>query len=711
MLYIFLVARTWGKYPLDPLDKGLFVIMEQLSHHLNFRETDFSIKKILNYAADRKKLLEIFDPQKQKPDNVLVKQDLTTKTFNSFKEKIKNKKDKINPSFIMLFLMSHGFENGEFLLAVKRNKNEEPAGPCCGEGKSEDGHTLSGDCLGRHIITDVVKRVCEYYPDKPKIFVIQTCRGKESDATLSGKADSRLTSSRTKTKRSDEIFIPAECPHTLVLHACVEQTASWVLPNYSDHTEPSNKGNCNLPEGGSLLIQNFCKSLVELKNSKEQYNLLVEEVQRKEMSAEQTLQEYRENITGGWILNICQRTTALVTNCLLVKLVLPYTALGTLLRNDEINQELVQKFEDTLKRHENYSKYPPAVRYIKTASERHGGVNRVPILEYLWYNVRRLTPSGKLNVSKISDIDKANLQEKLDVILEELKAPFELIEELMSRKEEPEENRNEITEKEKHELRDEFESCLQAYRRSTLDVNAAIRVIEESKVNKPNNGFQMLLYLQQTYHLTADDKPVLQITDMKEARRLNLQRDLDKILAEIKSPFGPLKELVTREKRFDLTAEEELEQIKEFATCLKFYQNVSLSPNTVQVVIEHYEGSQPKNQLCVLRYLQQRYNSERNADDKQVLEISDMEEEQRSRLQACLDEMVAELQGHGDYSKQQPHICSTLSKFLSCIDIMESQDKYLKQCKKLRKLTQMKKTVKHKIRKAKQKLADLHEKS
>ncbi|XP_067930166.1 uncharacterized protein [Watersipora subatra] len=309
------------EYPIDKSAKGLFVIVRQQTHQLNFHplspknECDWGLKSELKYAADEERIKKVFAwnfPQDE--SEWLIRLNLENSEadpknhltcFDSFMEYV-CRNDRATPKFILFFLLSHGFENGVFLLAAKGvtiNGQRIPKMQCC---SGEDTHRLVDKCFARSISRDIICKLSKRYPDIPKLCVIQTCRG-GAEENLQGSVSPPPTIRPSAT----ELFI-ADQSDTLVFRASVESYKAYV-------------------ENGSLLIKSFCDAVSELQQNCRSYHNLLKTIGKNNPCLESYLRDHREDLIGGWAMNICQRATALVTNRLLVTITLSDTSLGRLL--------------------------------------------------------------------------------------------------------------------------------------------------------------------------------------------------------------------------------------------------------------------------------------------------------------------------------------------------------------------------------------------
>ena len=163
--------------------KGLFVIIRNNSF-------PFDADNPLNDRPDQRRILSTFKLLKEdeRPKkNVIIGEDLreievaydhnapprrnrkqvTNISFESFMDMVTNdykNMENHSPSFVMFFLMSHGYSGGQFLLSYDKPEDEKNA--------------------LKSVPEDIIKPIQEAYKQIPKIFVIQTCRGGDVRAAL-----------------------------------------------------------------------------------------------------------------------------------------------------------------------------------------------------------------------------------------------------------------------------------------------------------------------------------------------------------------------------------------------------------------------------------------------------------------------------------------------------------------------------------------------
>ena len=434
--------------------KGRFVVIKQVTHNLHYHPTnayDYNWKnrEPLNYEDDWKELKKTFklEPELQMPGGKVVRvlgEDLTNtpapntgeptdNTFDKFMDDVCKYDEENPPEFVMFFLMSHGFENGDFLLASKGqtiNRQEISDPPCC-RNEPNKRHSRQGPCFARNVFKDVIKRICDAYPREiPKIFIIQCCRGSEKE-NIEGVGQPLVISNPS----DNELFIP-DYPNTLVLRASVE---GYVAHVKRQSATGSNRVN------GSLLIQYLCKAITDLMDTdipeyKNLLSIIEQKISEQEDKTEQSvvdqqrqllrsLKERREDLTGGWIMNICQRTTALVANYLFVEVILNRNELGRLvgltyekapaeLRLPKYRQEFPKALEDYKQENPNLAENADQIKLYCSS----GRWNSWHVFWYMWLNVRS-DPGGKDYLVKSMPTEQKeakSLQEALDAIIEDI---------------------------------------------------------------------------------------------------------------------------------------------------------------------------------------------------------------------------------------------------------------------------------------------------
>ncbi|XP_067938964.1 uncharacterized protein [Watersipora subatra] len=297
------------EYPID--GKGVFVVMKLCQH---FFKKPWDKLSTLDYDTDKDSILETFNLTLYSP-NLLYAENLTNENssnnnfdrfMDTFSQQLEEK-DEANkePSFVMFVLMSHGLVNGGVLLSTPESEKNR-VDPCDCEP-----HTGTGECYVRYISTHIMKKVCDVYGHLsiPKIFVIQTCRGDERGVILANGVDTRISRLNGVAPSELELFIlnTSDC---FLFRPCLEGHGSWAGVEGSKF--------------GSFFIKHFCQALKQLRESA---NHSAEN--RKKLSGVRGSKDCphpferllslanEENMEGGWLVNICQRTTELVTNWLI----------------------------------------------------------------------------------------------------------------------------------------------------------------------------------------------------------------------------------------------------------------------------------------------------------------------------------------------------------------------------------------------------------
>ena len=413
------------EYPVTDQSRGLFVIIKQLKHRLHYVpdnqfDFDWSTRPQLDYNPDEKSILDVFKLKKQTDEhdrspNLFIGQDLTSidggNSFEDFMETVVAYREQ-NPEFLMFFLMSHGFENGQFLLASQGVEGErgkiKSRGRCCLAEKKQK-HKLRDECQARHQHS-VIDKMCANFPNIPKIFVFQCCRGSRGDITEKDKADSEYVPLH---QSSTELFVSNQ-PDTFVFSACIEGNASYVRR-----------------ECGSLLIQEFCNVLEQLKKENQSHEELLIALGDEKADVLTCVEKRREDVIGGWLMNVCQRTANLVTNTTFVEINLSGTKLGRILNpvetyyeirspSNDVRAKLFQSFLTLLDKYKRNSRQPDVVKTITAACKDHNKVNGLHILQYLWIHVRSTTKRYQLKLSKMNDEQMADLEQKLDTLIDEI---------------------------------------------------------------------------------------------------------------------------------------------------------------------------------------------------------------------------------------------------------------------------------------------------
>ena len=313
-------AQRGREYPLN--GRGMFVIIQNTKFNYTHRGTDWSKETILDYPSDVRNIRDTFQLENAEVDIVRAanltpssQNDDYEKEFDGFlKTKVigEGERNPQKPAFLMFFLMSHGLQDGEFLLADTSGAGR----PCC----VNDQHTFQKTCRARKVY-DVIHQIDSAENQKflgvPKIFIIQTCRGSRSEAMELGKAAPPPVPPTEADK-----FLP-ECSDVFVLYAAIENQLSWVAKDI-----------------GSLLIKSFCDSIKATQKVDKQSGLLWEKlcnalrIHRPYIGNReddlQALNNYihkefglnklyltNDSVADGWIENICQQTIVKVTDYLL----------------------------------------------------------------------------------------------------------------------------------------------------------------------------------------------------------------------------------------------------------------------------------------------------------------------------------------------------------------------------------------------------------
>ncbi|XP_067938937.1 uncharacterized protein [Watersipora subatra] len=431
------------KYPIT--EPGLFVIIHEKEHNIIYEGEDFQGRE-LNYGSDERRILKLIHPKaekkgirklidylkhEEKPHNIKVGVNLTKgdgkDSFNYFmtKEVLEYAK-KHSPSFVMFFLLTHGFENGRFLLATKNTKGASSSeGNCCNAMAPGDPHQKNSNCHARHIVHDIIAKVATEYPNIPKIFVIQSCRGSMSG--IEEKHKTKPESEQDTASLSDgliELFIP-DIEDTLVLRACVERCGAWVF--YREDLPE------DFPEGGSLLIQTFCDAAEELIKTEKNYEKLLDGLSKKASNEKsdivEQLEKCREDVTGGWIMNICQHTSNRATNYMPGEIISLPGTLGRMLQqskeklfsnSNSINQSKLLK---GLKGWKTHAEDPKEIQELIDLCEhqKKGKKRALIMLEYLWKNVIEANPVNPLQMSA-KQARNADTQAALNRIIANMRA-------------------------------------------------------------------------------------------------------------------------------------------------------------------------------------------------------------------------------------------------------------------------------------------------
>ena len=211
------VGPDEDEYKID--SKGLFLIIR----NDEFPFDNVPSRQPLDYVEDQKSIEQAFNllnedgtPQA----NVYIGENLRdesvsdsdtdpenvyrNKSLESFMKAVQGyrKTSEAGPSFVMFFLMSHGADNGQFLLSYTEESKKENS--------------------WRNLTTHIIEPIQEIYKSIPKIFIIQTCRGARDDDILA--TDSLNTGEAAEP--SMEGFIPRSAD-TLILYPCAAGQVSY----------------------------------------------------------------------------------------------------------------------------------------------------------------------------------------------------------------------------------------------------------------------------------------------------------------------------------------------------------------------------------------------------------------------------------------------------------------------------------------------------
>ena len=543
-------------YAVTAKEKGLFVIIKQVNHKLYYPTNSVSDNwtgSELNYDADETELLKTLKLN-GKPC-LLAKSDLTNASsgndsFDGFIDQVCAYKDVVQmPEFIMFFLMSHGFENGDFLLSSHGDSAGNPEVPCC----NQTNHTKADRCFARNIFTSVIQKMCDTtaYPEKaypkeiPKIFVIQCCRGREA-RNIEGKSQALLSDHPS----AFELFMPSY-ENVLIFRASVEGYISWVEPDDPEKIIT-----------GSLLIQYLCETIEELQNSDKDFQLLVDRVQANSQATARhilsDLEARRESISGGWILNVCQRTTAKVTNYIYLEVILPHTTLGLLLKrlksyydivlqNTDASNALRDEFLTALEKYKNeHTQRPTEVGNVISAFS-DSRIYWTSLLYYLWCKINNYTNSS-LYAPGMEDSDRFALQTTLDVIARELANldPLAPLGQLLMLENVSTDIHSADGNTRTNLLLTFLDSLKKAKSGShSVKMNAAVsRVLHDCEDSGRINGLAILQYLWQNVRRLSSSKhkldfSAMNLDDGREPKELN--DDLDTIvlvMTEHKEPYS-----------------------------------------------------------------------------------------------------------------------------------------------------------------------------
>ncbi|XP_067939024.1 uncharacterized protein [Watersipora subatra] len=430
------------QYEWEKKQQGLFVIVRQTIHRLHFdpslcrnQKTDWSKRHTLDYGSDETTIRETFNLL-GKPRNLLRKENLTNTKGNDSFDKFMHEdvcgygKDAENkPAFIMFFLMTHGFENGDFLLAehgnkvLSRKKKTEYVSKkgCCAKHSR---HRLTKKCFARNIVTDIVDKICGSFPEAeiPKIFVFQCCRGNLKGVEGQGHSLQPATS-------STELFLPNR-HDVFIFWASVEGYVSYAVKKLCKNKTSTASLWCK----GSILIQSFCKSITELVRNSRSHRELVTKLQQQAGVDAQVIKEMtrlQEELMGGWIMNVCQRTTSLVANYLLLcgVIINDKTGIGRIIRNSSECLERDYKKNPELLKHRLINSLTHALdRLNLPKSNKHVVIQTSlahpwPMLMYLWHNVQAFTRIKKLQIESLTEDEKARIENVLDTMIETIQKP------------------------------------------------------------------------------------------------------------------------------------------------------------------------------------------------------------------------------------------------------------------------------------------------
>ena len=155
-LFVEQLMASSIQYPVK--SKGKFGIIKEITHKLKFdpkgkgEVVDWSGSQ-LNYDADVKELKDTFTlggVGEDTGENSRIGHDLTNdseqNSFKNFMDEFCNRENETTPGFIMFFLMSHGFENGDFLLS-SNGINGVSKERCCVRNGNKKMHSYDGECF------------------------------------------------------------------------------------------------------------------------------------------------------------------------------------------------------------------------------------------------------------------------------------------------------------------------------------------------------------------------------------------------------------------------------------------------------------------------------------------------------------------------------------------------------------------------------------
>lgn len=280
-------------------ERGLFVILITTKHRYLYRGYKWSDKDKLSYEKDRERLLSTFGLKVTDhnvvyggyvtPDFKSADKDPSHERFAAFMERAKKRAEELKPSFLVCCILSHGFEDGSFLLSSQSECHRNCVD--CVEGTGEYEHTFKDSCNARRTYDDVAKPLqqCDSLKDKPKIFIMQVCRGSKTGVVP-------LTKGAGGSKPKSDLFIP-EFSDSLILYACAQDKTAFV------------RG-----DTGSLLVYQFCEALKAVKKSADKKKKKIRKCQKimKKLPLEAMIR--------GWITDVCQFVSEAVSQDLVVQL-------------------------------------------------------------------------------------------------------------------------------------------------------------------------------------------------------------------------------------------------------------------------------------------------------------------------------------------------------------------------------------------------------
>lgn len=199
-----------------------------------------------------------------------------------------------NPSFIICSLMSHGTNREEFQLANSQ----------CEECVSQ--HKLTGACALRNYYTSIIDRIRRRFPEIPKVFFMQLCRGNKF-----GGITAIPGAFPPSTKNKADQYIPSNSD-TVIVFPCADRSVSMVKHGY-----------------GSCLFTALFQATEELRMRIQQGRCIhdkVYEIMRKEVPTEEEedgkahdqsiLSPTLEGLCGGWFDDILARVSVCVSDTL-----------------------------------------------------------------------------------------------------------------------------------------------------------------------------------------------------------------------------------------------------------------------------------------------------------------------------------------------------------------------------------------------------------